>query len=110
MTHFPREDNAIDMPTKLNINEMYTSNTFSDYTSTSREMLGKDNLPLSNMNTQVASQEELSSYTQVTTIWVLRRLIMRLITLLLTSVGTKSLVGLTMEVMKSRSNIANILL
>ena len=35
------------MPRKLNVNEMYTSNTFSDYTSTLREVLEEDNLPLS---------------------------------------------------------------
>ena len=35
------------MPRKLNVNEIYTSNTFSDYTSTLREVLEEDNLPLS---------------------------------------------------------------
>ena len=35
------------MPRKLNVNEMHTSNTFSDYTSTLREVLEEDNLPLS---------------------------------------------------------------
>ena len=35
------------IPTKLNVNEMYTSNTFSDYTSTLRGVFEEENLPLS---------------------------------------------------------------
>ena len=35
------------MPTKLNVNKMYTSDTLSEGTSTSSEVLGKDYLPLS---------------------------------------------------------------
>ena len=44
------------MPTKLNVNEMYTGNTFFDYTSTSREVLGKVNLPLSNTSLHGATR------------------------------------------------------
>ena len=43
MTNFQEEDRAIVMPRKRNVNEMYTSNTFSDYTSTLREVLEEDN-------------------------------------------------------------------
>ena len=35
------------MPTKLSVNEMYTSNTFYGPTSTLRGVLEEDNLPLS---------------------------------------------------------------
>ena len=44
---FQEEERVVVMPTKLSVNEMYTSNTFSDYTSTLREVLEEDNLPLS---------------------------------------------------------------
>ena len=38
---FQEEDRAVFMPTKLNVNKINTSNSFSDYTSTSREVSGK---------------------------------------------------------------------
>ena len=54
---FQEEDRAIVMPRKLNVNEMYTSNTFSDYTSTSREVLEEDNLPLSKTSLHGATRD-----------------------------------------------------
>ena len=45
------------MPRKLNVNEMYTSNTISDSTSTLREVLEEDNLPLSKTSLHGATRD-----------------------------------------------------
>ena len=57
MTHFPRGRQGCVYANKLNVNEMYTSNTFSDYTSTLREVLEEDNLTLSKTSLPGATRD-----------------------------------------------------